>query len=242
MMTTGSIGEWAAPIGAGAVWLEAQRLVAQAQWRNENARRLAGPARAGGRRPTRRWTREFGIKRPALDGPPRAVRQRRPADRLKAMNCGVQMAAFRWVTSAAERHATSARRSAPSSTTASRSASTATACTSRRSTRGCTSTTRRPASTRSACRSTPASSSPARRRCASSPAATPGTCAWRTRSARIEPGKLADLTVLNQRLLQGQGRGHQEDPFGDDHRRRRRGLRQRRARPPPRLRFGHERG
>ena len=37
MMMTGSIGEWAAPIGAGAVWMEAQRLVGQAQWRNENS-------------------------------------------------------------------------------------------------------------------------------------------------------------------------------------------------------------
>jgi predicted amidohydrolase YtcJ len=37
MMMTGAIGEWAAPLGAGAVWLEAQRLVAQAGWRNENA-------------------------------------------------------------------------------------------------------------------------------------------------------------------------------------------------------------
>ena len=37
MMMTGSIGEWAAPLGSGAVWQEAQRLVAQARWRNENA-------------------------------------------------------------------------------------------------------------------------------------------------------------------------------------------------------------
>src|SRR6185503_1712120 len=29
MMQTGSIGEWAAPLGSGAVWQEAQRLVAQ---------------------------------------------------------------------------------------------------------------------------------------------------------------------------------------------------------------------
>ena len=43
MMMTGSIGEWAAPLGAGAVWQEAQRLVAQAGWRNENAvQNLAG--------------------------------------------------------------------------------------------------------------------------------------------------------------------------------------------------------
>jgi hypothetical protein len=41
MLMTGSIGEWAAPIGAGAVWFEAQRLVAQARWRNENAQSSA---------------------------------------------------------------------------------------------------------------------------------------------------------------------------------------------------------
>jgi predicted amidohydrolase YtcJ len=37
MQMTGSIGEWAAPLGAGPVWQEAQRLVANAGWRNENA-------------------------------------------------------------------------------------------------------------------------------------------------------------------------------------------------------------
>ena len=37
MLMTGSIGEWAAPLGAGAAWREAQRLVAQAGWRNENS-------------------------------------------------------------------------------------------------------------------------------------------------------------------------------------------------------------
>src|SRR6476661_927202 len=37
MMQTGSIGEWAAPLTSGAVWREAQRLVAQARWRNENS-------------------------------------------------------------------------------------------------------------------------------------------------------------------------------------------------------------
>ena len=37
MMMTGGIGESAAPgDGTGEVWLEAQRLVAQARWRNEN--------------------------------------------------------------------------------------------------------------------------------------------------------------------------------------------------------------
>ena len=43
MMRTGAIGEWAAPLSAGAVWREAQRLVAEAGWRNENAvQNLAG--------------------------------------------------------------------------------------------------------------------------------------------------------------------------------------------------------
>ena len=37
MLMTGSIGEWAAPLGSGAIWREAQRLVAQAGWRNENS-------------------------------------------------------------------------------------------------------------------------------------------------------------------------------------------------------------
>src|SRR6186997_3294396 len=43
MLMTGSIGEWAAPLGAGAVWREAHRLVAEAGWRNENSvQNLAG--------------------------------------------------------------------------------------------------------------------------------------------------------------------------------------------------------
>src|SRR5436305_4196477 len=43
IMMTGAIGEWAAPLNSGAVWREAQRLVAQAGWRNENAvQNLAG--------------------------------------------------------------------------------------------------------------------------------------------------------------------------------------------------------
>ena len=37
LMRTGAIGEWAAPLSAGPVWFEAQRLVAEAGWRNENA-------------------------------------------------------------------------------------------------------------------------------------------------------------------------------------------------------------
>ena len=43
MLHTGSIGEWAAPLGSGQAWRDAQRLVAQAGWRNENSvQNLAG--------------------------------------------------------------------------------------------------------------------------------------------------------------------------------------------------------
>jgi predicted amidohydrolase YtcJ len=101
MMMTGSIGEWAAPIGAGAVWFEAQRLVAQARWRNENSvgslAQLAQVVDAyekvdaefasqGGIRDLRWMVHHVPFVSTEL------------LDRLKALGCGVQMAAFRWVT------------------------------------------------------------------------------------------------------------------------------------------------
>ena len=98
MMMTGSIGEWAAPLTSGAVWREAQRLVAQAGWRNENAvQNLAGLTQV-----VEAWeavNREFNISKL------RWVVHHVPevnADllsRLKALGCGVEMGAFRWVTS-----------------------------------------------------------------------------------------------------------------------------------------------
>lgn len=98
MMQTGSIGEWAAPLNSGAVWREAQRLVAQAGWRNENAvQNLAGLTQV-----VETWeavNREFDITKL------RWVVHHVPevnADllsRLKALGCGVEMGAFRWVTS-----------------------------------------------------------------------------------------------------------------------------------------------
>lgn len=98
MMQTGSIGEWAAPLTSGAVWREAQMLVAQAGWRNENAvQNLAGL-----RQVVERWeevNREHDISqlRWIVHHVPEVN-----ADllkRLKNMGCGVEMAAFRWVTS-----------------------------------------------------------------------------------------------------------------------------------------------
>jgi len=98
MMMTGSIGEWAAPLGSGAVWAEAQRLVAQAGWRNENSvQNLAGLTQVV--EGYEKVNKEFDITNL------RWVVHHVPAvntdllNRLRAIGCGVQMAAFRWVTS-----------------------------------------------------------------------------------------------------------------------------------------------
>jgi predicted amidohydrolase YtcJ len=98
MMRTGAIGEWAAPLASGAVWSEAQRLVAQARWRNENAvQNLAGL-----RQVVESWeavNREFDITqlRWVVHHVPEVNADL--LNRLKAMGCGVEMGAFRWVTS-----------------------------------------------------------------------------------------------------------------------------------------------
>src|SRR5688572_14949977 len=98
MLHTGSIGEWAAPLGSGAVWREAQRLVAQARWRNENAvQNLAGLRQVV--EAYEELNKEFDISglRWMVHHVPEVS-----ADlltRLKNIGCAVQMAAFRWVTS-----------------------------------------------------------------------------------------------------------------------------------------------
>jgi hypothetical protein len=98
MLMTGSIGEWAAPLGAGAVWREAQRLVAQAGWHNENSvQDIKGLQQVVDAYEA--VNKEFDITRL------RWVVHHVPAvtpellTRLRALGCGVQMAAFRWVTS-----------------------------------------------------------------------------------------------------------------------------------------------
>ena len=98
LMMTGSIGEWAAPIGAGEVWFEAQRLVAQARWRNENSvgtlAQLAQVVDA-----YEKVDAEFGIRdlRWMVHHVPFVTSEL--LSRLQALGCGVQMSAFRWVTS-----------------------------------------------------------------------------------------------------------------------------------------------
>ena len=98
MLMTGSIGEWAAPLGAGAVWREAQRLVAQAGWHNENSvQDLKGLQQVVDA--YEEVNKEFNITGQ------RWVVHHVPAvnadllSRLRKLGCGVQMAAFRWVTS-----------------------------------------------------------------------------------------------------------------------------------------------
>lgn len=98
MMQTGSIGEWAAPLNAGAVWEEAQRVVARARWRNENAvQNLAGLKQV-----VESWE---AVNRESDITKLRWVVHHVPevnADlltRLKNLGCGVEMGAFRWVTS-----------------------------------------------------------------------------------------------------------------------------------------------
>ena len=98
MMMTGAIGEWAAPLGSGAAWSEAQRLVAQAGWRNENsAGNLAALVQIVDAYEA--VNKEFDIT--GLRWVVHIVPEVRPdlLNRLKALGCGVQMGAFRWVTS-----------------------------------------------------------------------------------------------------------------------------------------------
>jgi predicted amidohydrolase YtcJ len=98
LMMTGSIGEWAAPLGAGEVWFEAQRLVARARWRNENSvQDLAGLAQVV--EAYEAVNAEFGITdlRWMVHHVPFVSTDL--LSRLRALGCGVSMAAFRWVTS-----------------------------------------------------------------------------------------------------------------------------------------------
>ncbi len=108
MLRTGAIGEWAAPFVASTstnvdgyrVWLEAQRLCAQARWRNENSQ-AGSPTSTDNIEQViatyEAMDAEFGIKdlRWALQHADHAT----PAQlqRLKALNCGVSMSGFRWL-------------------------------------------------------------------------------------------------------------------------------------------------
>jgi hypothetical protein len=97
LLMTGSIGEWAAPLGAGAVWLEAQRLVAQARWRNENSvQNLAGLTQVVNAYEA--MDQAFDIKdlRWMVHHVPKVTGEL--LSRLQDVGGAVQMAGYRWVT------------------------------------------------------------------------------------------------------------------------------------------------
>ena len=105
MLRTGAIGEWAAPFATPAnangyaVWFEAQRLCAQARWRNENSQAGSPTSTENIEQVIATYEAmdaEFGIKelRWGLQhGDHATVGQ---LDRLKALNCAVSASGFRW--------------------------------------------------------------------------------------------------------------------------------------------------
>ncbi|MFY1672518.1 amidohydrolase [Plantactinospora sp. WMMB334] len=106
MLRTGGIGEWAAPFAQPtnadgyAVWLEAQRLVARARWRNENAQGGSPTNTAAIEQVVAAYEQmeaEFGIKelRWGLQHADHATPDQ--LARLKALNCGVSVSGFRWL-------------------------------------------------------------------------------------------------------------------------------------------------
>jgi len=98
IMMTGSIGEWAAPLGSGAVWREAQRLVAQAGWHNENSVHNI-PELTQVVDAYEAVNKEFDITKQRWVVHHVPVVTKELLDRLRALGCGVQMGAFQWVTS-----------------------------------------------------------------------------------------------------------------------------------------------
>jgi predicted amidohydrolase YtcJ len=104
MLRTGAIGEWAAPFGAPgsnnhAVWREAQRLVAQARWRNENAQ--TSVANIGHVIDAYEAVdAEFGITdlRWGLQHGDLATEEQ--LQRLKNLNVGISTSGFRWQSTA----------------------------------------------------------------------------------------------------------------------------------------------
>jgi hypothetical protein len=98
MLMTGGIGEWAAPLDAGEVWFESQRLVAKAKWRNQNSpgnlKTLIQVVEA-----YEAINKEFDITslRWSAHHNPQVTGEL--LTRLRSMGCGVTMGANRWVTS-----------------------------------------------------------------------------------------------------------------------------------------------
>jgi predicted amidohydrolase YtcJ len=106
MVRTGGIGEWAAPFAAPsspdnyAVWYEAQRLVAKARWRNENAQAGTPTSSAAIEQVVSTYEAmdaEFGIKELRWGLQHSAFATPDQLQRLKALNCAVSMSGFPWL-------------------------------------------------------------------------------------------------------------------------------------------------
>ena len=106
MLRNGGIGEWAAPFAMPsnangyAVWYEAQRLVAKAGWRNENAQAGSPTSSAAIEQVVATYEamdREFGIKELRWGLQHAAFATPDQLARLKALNCAVSMSGFTWL-------------------------------------------------------------------------------------------------------------------------------------------------
>ena len=112
MLRTGGIGEWAAPfatptnVNGYAVWYEAQRLCAQARWRNENSQGSVANVEQVVKT-YEDMDDEFGNLADLRWGLQHAeLATRDQLNRLKALNCGVSASGFRWTSTAATPPAT----------------------------------------------------------------------------------------------------------------------------------------
>jgi hypothetical protein len=106
MLRTGAIGEWAAPFqlpsnaNGYAVWYEAQRLCAQARWRNENAQAGTPTSSVNIEQVVATYEAmdaEFGIKDLRWGLQHAAFATPDQLARLKALNCGVSVSGFTWL-------------------------------------------------------------------------------------------------------------------------------------------------
>jgi predicted amidohydrolase YtcJ len=98
MMMTGGIGEWGAPgDGSGPVWLEAQRVIAQARWRNTN-RTLSLAALENVVAGLETVDAEFDISGLRWTVHHVQVATNELLNRLKAIDVGVQTGAWRYST------------------------------------------------------------------------------------------------------------------------------------------------
>jgi predicted amidohydrolase YtcJ len=106
MVRTGGIGEWGAPFAAPsnangyAVWYEAQRLIAKARWRNENAQ-ASNPNIETVIQAYEAMDAEFGIKELRWGLQHAETATSAQIARLKALNCSVSLSGFKWLNSIA---------------------------------------------------------------------------------------------------------------------------------------------